>query len=70
MSRKPALLLRVTDIWSVTVSNDPAEGAILRFTMEGDPNDLDLQLPALAVVRLQTLLLEADIQQASLTVPQ
>jgi hypothetical protein len=70
MPRKPALLLRVTDAVSVTVSNEPLEGAILRFALHGDPNDLELHLPALAVARLQALLVEADRQQATSKTPQ
>lgn len=70
MPKEPALLLRIADVESVTVSNDPAEGAILRFTMDGEPNNLELQLPAVTVARLQVLLLEADAQQASLITTQ
>ena len=70
MTRKPALLLRIIDVDSITVSDDPADGAILRFTMDGEPNDLELQLPAVTVARLQALLIEADTQQASLITPQ
>lgn len=70
MTRKPALLLRIIDVDSITVSDDPADGAILRFTMDGEPNDLELQLPAVTVARLQALLIEADAQQASLITPQ
>ena len=70
MPRKPALLLQIVDIESITVSDDPTEGAILRFTMDGEPNDLELKLPAVTVARLQTLLIEADIQQANLVTTQ
>jgi hypothetical protein len=70
MPQKPALLLHVTDVKCITISDDPLEGAILRFVMNDDPNDLELHLPALAVARLQALLLEADAEQAKLTVPQ
>lgn len=35
MTRKPALLFQVLDVASLTVSEDPTEGASLRFTMEG-----------------------------------
>ncbi len=70
MTRKPALLLRIVDVVSITVSDDPAEGAILRLTMEGEPNDLELQLPAVTVARLQELLIEADAQQANLVTTQ
>jgi len=38
--------------------------------MHDDPNDLELHLPALAVARLQVLLLEADAEQARLKAPQ
>jgi hypothetical protein len=67
MSKKPALLLRVTDIESVTVSDDPLEGAIIRFSVTDDTNYLEIHLPAVAVVRLQAMLQEADTQQANLT---
>lgn len=70
MTRKPALLLHIVDVASITVSDDPAEGAILRFTMDGEPHDLELKLPAVAVARLQVLLLEADSQQANLVTTQ
>jgi hypothetical protein len=70
MTHKPALLLRIVDVESITVSDDPAEGAILRLTMDGEPNDLELQLPAVTVVRLQALLIEADAQQANLVTTQ
>jgi hypothetical protein len=70
MTRKPALLLRIVDVVSITVSDGPAEGAILRLTMDGEPNDLELQLPALTVARLQALLIEADAQQANLVTTQ
>lgn len=70
MTRKPALLLRIVDVVSITVSDDPAEGAILRLTMDGEPNDLELQLPAVTVARLQALLIEADAQQANLVTTQ
>jgi hypothetical protein len=70
MTRKPALLLRIVDVESITVSDDPAEGAILRLKMDGEPNDLELQLPALTVARLQALLIEADAQQANLVTTQ
>lgn len=70
MTRKPALLLRIVDVESITVSDDPAEGAILRLKMDGEPNDLELQLPAVTVVRLQALLIEADAQQANLVTTQ
>lgn len=70
MTRKPALLLPVVDVGSITVSDDPTEGAILRFTMDGEPADLELKLPALAVARLQALLLEADAQQANMVTTQ
>lgn len=70
MTRKPALLLRIVDVVSITVSDGPAEGAILRLTMDGEPNDLELQLPAVTVARLQALLIEADAQQANLVTTQ
>lgn len=70
MTRKPALLLRILDVECMTVSNDPAEGAILRFAMDGEPNDLELQLSAVTIARLQALLLEADTQQANLAMTQ
>lgn len=67
MPKKPALLLRVTDIESVTVSDDPLEGAIIRFSVSDDTNDLEIHLPAVAVVHLQAMLQEADTQQANMT---
>ncbi|WID99265.1 hypothetical protein QO058_14080 [Bosea vestrisii] len=70
MTRKPALLFQVVDIASITVSDNPTEGAILRFTMDGELNDLELKLPAVTVARLQTLLIEADAQQANLVTTQ
>lgn len=70
MTRKPALLFQVVDIASITVSANPTEGAILRFTMDGELNDLELKLSAVTVARLQTLLLEADAQQANLVTTQ
>jgi len=70
MTRKPALLFQVVDVASITVSDDPTEGAILRFTMDGEPNDLELKLPAVTVARLQTLLVEADAQQANMVTTQ
>lgn len=70
MPQKPALRLLASDIHSVTVSDDPAAGAVLRFTMNDDPHDLELHLPALAVARLQALLIEADTQQAALSTAQ
>jgi hypothetical protein len=70
MPRKPALLLHVSDVKCITISDDPLEGAILRFGMHDDPNDLELHLPALCVARLQALLLEADAEQARLKAPQ
>jgi hypothetical protein len=70
MTRKPALLLQIADVESITVSDDPAEGALLRFTMDGEPNDLELKLPAVALARLQALLIEADAQQARLVTTQ
>lgn len=67
MAKKPALLLRVTDIESVTVSDDPLEGAIIRFAVSDDTNDLEIHVPAVAVVRLQAMLQEADTQQANMS---
>ena len=51
MPKKPALLLRVTDIESFTVSDDPLEGAIMRFSMNDDTDDLEIHRPAVAVSR-------------------
>ncbi len=45
MPKKPALLLRVTDVESVTVSGDPLEGAIIRFSLSDDTNDLESIFP-------------------------
>lgn len=67
MAKKPALVLRATDIQSVTISDDLREGAVIRLTVSDDTNDLELHLPAVAVARLQVLLIEADRQQANLT---
>ncbi|WP_164547720.1 hypothetical protein [Bosea sp. Tri-54] len=52
------------------MSANPTEGAILRFTMDGELNDLELKLSAVTVARLQTLLLEADAQLANLVTTQ
>jgi len=70
MTRKPALLLKIVDVESITVSDDPTEGALLRFTLDGELNDLELKLPAVAIARLQALLIEADAQQANLVTTQ
>jgi len=70
MARKPALVLQIVDIQSITVSDDPTEGALLRFAMDGEPNDLELKLPAVVMARLQALLIEADVQQANLVTTQ
>jgi len=63
MPAKPATQVIVLDVLTVTIGADPAEGAIIRLSLEGS-TDAELVFDALTLAKLQSILSEADAVQA------
>lgn len=51
------------DIVNVVISDDPAEGAIIKLEIDGS-TDVELMFDALTLAKLQTILIGADTFQA------
>jgi len=64
MANKPSTQAIVVDVVDVTISRDPAEGAIIKLSIDGS-TDVELVFDALALARLQAVLAEADRIQAA-----
>lgn len=63
MAEKPSTQVMVLDVVDVTISRDPAEGAIVKLSIDGS-TDVELVFDALTLARLQAVLAEADRLQA------
>ena len=63
MADKPSTQVTVLDVVDVTISRDPAEGAIIKLSIDGS-TDVELVFDALTLARLQSILSEADRIQA------
>ena len=63
MPGKPSTPATVLDIVNVVISDDPAEGAIIKLEIDGS-TDVELMFDALTLAKLQTILIGADTFQA------
>jgi hypothetical protein len=63
MPGKPSASATVLDVVHVIISEDPAEGAIIKLAIEGS-TDVDLMFNPLTLAKLQTILTEVDSLQA------
>lgn len=62
MGEKPVTTASVRDLINVVISDDPAEGAIIRLEIDGS-TDVELVFNPLTLVKLQAVLSKADSVQ-------
>lgn len=63
MANKPSTQAVVLDVLDMVISRDPAEGAIIKLSIDGS-TDVELVFDAVTLARLQIILAEADRIQA------
>lgn len=59
MSGKPSTPATVLDVINIVISEDPAEGAIIKLAIEGS-TDVDLLFDPLTLAKLQSALEKMD----------
>jgi len=69
MPGKPSTSATVRDVLQVIISEDPAEGAIVKLAIEGS-TDVDLVFNPLTLAKLQAILTKVDSLQAQIRTTQ
>lgn len=59
MSEKPSTPATVLDVINIVISEDPAEGAIIKLAIDGS-TDVDLLFDPLTLAKLQSALAKMD----------
>lgn len=63
MQKPPCRVIAVSNVKQIVVSADPSEGAIVTFEVPGEAN-IELKIPAMALAKLEALLVSANVEQA------
>ncbi|SEM20358.1 hypothetical protein SAMN04515666_108155 [Bosea lupini] len=63
MSGKPSTQATVIDVVTIVISEDPAEGAIIKLEIDGS-TDVELVFEPMTLAKLQTALTKMDKVQA------